>query len=162
MLLRLPTIPRALAVWQGRPKTASQPACIHLGCVAADRSPITRVMAPPIFNSSRARLIAPALRHRLTSIWEAAIFVRDGGLLSYGPSLRPFFHRELSNYSITSSAREMSETGIVSDCALAALRLTASSNRTGIRTGISEAGSPFRILPTYSPNWRVNPSAIVP
>jgi len=51
------------------------------------------VMASPIFNSNRARLIAPALRHRLPSIWEAAIFVRDGGLLSYGPSFPDMYRR---------------------------------------------------------------------
>ena len=55
------------------------------------------VMASPIFNANRARLIEPALRHRLPSIWEAAIFVRDGGLLSYGPNF-PDMHRRSAGY----------------------------------------------------------------
>jgi putative ABC transport system substrate-binding protein len=36
------------------------------------------------FNTNRARLIEPALRHRLPSIWEAATFVRDGDRRSVG------------------------------------------------------------------------------
>ena len=51
------------------------------------------VMASPFFNANRARLIEPALRHRLPSIWEASIFVRDGGLLSYGPSFPDMYRR---------------------------------------------------------------------
>jgi putative ABC transport system substrate-binding protein len=51
------------------------------------------VMASPFFNSNRARLIELALRHRLPSIWEAANFVRDGGLLSYGPSFSDMYRR---------------------------------------------------------------------
>jgi hypothetical protein len=38
-------------------------------------------------------VIEPALRHQLPSIWEAAIFVRDGGLLSYGPSFPDMYRR---------------------------------------------------------------------
>ena len=51
------------------------------------------VMASPFLNANRARLIEPALRHRLPSIWEAAIFVRDGGLLSYGPNFPDMYRR---------------------------------------------------------------------
>lgn len=51
------------------------------------------VMASPFFNANRARLIEPALRHRLPTIWEAAVFVRDGGLLSYGPSFPDMYRR---------------------------------------------------------------------
>jgi putative tryptophan/tyrosine transport system substrate-binding protein len=51
------------------------------------------VMASPFFNANRARLIELALRHRLPSIWEAAKFVRDGGLLSYGPSFPDMYRR---------------------------------------------------------------------
>ena len=53
------------------------------------------VMASPYFNTNRARLIEPALRHRLPSIWEAAIFVRDGGFLSYGPSFPDMYRRSV-------------------------------------------------------------------
>jgi putative tryptophan/tyrosine transport system substrate-binding protein len=51
------------------------------------------VMASPFLNANRAQLIEPALRHRLPSIWEAAIFVRDGGLLSYGPNFPDMYRR---------------------------------------------------------------------
>ena len=51
------------------------------------------VMASPFFNANRALLIQQALRFRLPSIWEAANFVRDGGLLSYGPSFPDMYRR---------------------------------------------------------------------
>jgi putative ABC transport system substrate-binding protein len=51
------------------------------------------VMASPFFNANRARLIELALRFRLPSIWEAANFVRDGGLMSYGPSFPDMYRR---------------------------------------------------------------------
>jgi putative ABC transport system substrate-binding protein len=38
-------------------------------------------------------LIELAARHRLSSIWEATVYVRDGGLLSYGPSFPDMFRR---------------------------------------------------------------------
>lgn len=44
------------------------------------------VFASPFFNFNRKRLIELASQYRLPSIWEAAAYVRDGGLLSYGPS----------------------------------------------------------------------------
>jgi putative tryptophan/tyrosine transport system substrate-binding protein len=42
-------------------------------------------MASPFLNFHRKRLIELAAHHRLPSIWESTVFVRDGGLLSYGP-----------------------------------------------------------------------------
>jgi putative ABC transport system substrate-binding protein len=53
------------------------------------------VMASPYFNANRARLIELAQRHRLPSIWEAGIFVRDGGLLSYGPNFPDMYRRSV-------------------------------------------------------------------
>jgi putative ABC transport system substrate-binding protein len=50
-------------------------------------------MASPFFNFHRKRLIELAARHRLSSIWEATVYVRDGGLLSYGPSFPDMFRR---------------------------------------------------------------------
>jgi putative ABC transport system substrate-binding protein len=50
-------------------------------------------MASPFLNFHRKRLIELATRHRLPSIWEAAVFVRDGGLLSYGPSFPDMYRR---------------------------------------------------------------------
>ena len=49
--------------------------------------------ASPFFNFHRARLIDLATRHRLPSIWEASAYVRDGGLLSYGPNFADMYRR---------------------------------------------------------------------
>jgi putative ABC transport system substrate-binding protein len=50
-------------------------------------------MASPFFNFNRKRLIAVASRSLLPSIWEAATFVDDGGLLAYGPSFPDMYRR---------------------------------------------------------------------
>jgi ABC-type uncharacterized transport system substrate-binding protein len=50
-------------------------------------------MASPLLNFHRRRLIELAARYRLPSVWEAAVFVRDGGLLSYGPSFPDMYRR---------------------------------------------------------------------
>jgi putative tryptophan/tyrosine transport system substrate-binding protein len=50
-------------------------------------------MASPFLNFHRKALIALAARHRLPSIWEGAAYVRDGGLLSYGPSFPDMYRR---------------------------------------------------------------------
>jgi putative ABC transport system substrate-binding protein len=49
--------------------------------------------ASPFFNFNRRRLIELTVRHRLPSIWEAGAYVRDGGLLSYGPSFADMYRR---------------------------------------------------------------------
>ncbi|MBR0939046.1 hypothetical protein JQ586_37480 [Bradyrhizobium jicamae] len=49
--------------------------------------------ASPFFNYDRKRLIELASRYRLPSIWEATAYVRDGGLLSYGPSFADMYRR---------------------------------------------------------------------
>jgi putative tryptophan/tyrosine transport system substrate-binding protein len=49
--------------------------------------------ASPFFNFNRKRLIELASQYRLPSIWEAAAYVRDGGLLSYGPSFADMYRR---------------------------------------------------------------------
>ncbi len=49
--------------------------------------------ASPFFNFHRRRLIELAARHRLPSIWESVTYVRDGGLLSYGPSFADMYRR---------------------------------------------------------------------
>jgi len=51
------------------------------------------VFASPFFNFHRQPLIDLATRHRLPSIWEAVAYVRDGGLLSYGPSFGDMYRR---------------------------------------------------------------------
>jgi putative tryptophan/tyrosine transport system substrate-binding protein len=50
-------------------------------------------MASPFLNFHRKRLIELAGRHRLSSIWESSGYVRDGGLLSYGPSFPDMYRR---------------------------------------------------------------------
>jgi putative ABC transport system substrate-binding protein len=49
--------------------------------------------ASPFLNFHRKRLIELAARHRLPSIWESSTYVRDGGLLSYGPSFPDMYRR---------------------------------------------------------------------
>jgi putative tryptophan/tyrosine transport system substrate-binding protein len=50
-------------------------------------------MASPFLNYNRKRLIELAGRYRLPSIWYGAAFVREGGLLSYGPSFPDMYRR---------------------------------------------------------------------
>ena len=50
-------------------------------------------MASPFFNFQRKQLIALALQHRLASIWEDGVYVRDGGFLAYGPSFPDMYRR---------------------------------------------------------------------
>lgn len=50
-------------------------------------------MASPFLNFNRKRLIELAGRYRLASIWYGGAFVRDGGLLSYGPSFPDMYRR---------------------------------------------------------------------
>jgi putative ABC transport system substrate-binding protein len=49
--------------------------------------------ASPILNFHRKQLTALALQYRLASIWESGVYVRDGGLLSYGPSFPDMYRR---------------------------------------------------------------------
>jgi putative tryptophan/tyrosine transport system substrate-binding protein len=49
--------------------------------------------ASPFFNFNRKRLIELTSLYRLPSIWEASAYVRDGGLLSYGPSFADMYRR---------------------------------------------------------------------
>jgi putative ABC transport system substrate-binding protein len=51
------------------------------------------VTASQFFNYHRKRLIELAAQYRFPSIWEAAAYVRDGGLLSYGPSFPDMYRR---------------------------------------------------------------------
>ena len=45
----------------------------------------------------RKRLIALTAQYHLPSIWESSAYVRDGGLLSYGPSF-PDMYRRAAGY----------------------------------------------------------------
>ena len=35
----------------------------------------------------------PPARHRLPSVWEASVFVKDGGFISYGPNFPDIYRR---------------------------------------------------------------------
>jgi putative ABC transport system substrate-binding protein len=50
-------------------------------------------MASAFLNFHHQRLIELATRYRLPSIWESSGYVRDGGLLSYGPSFPDMYRR---------------------------------------------------------------------
>jgi putative tryptophan/tyrosine transport system substrate-binding protein len=54
------------------------------------------VMASPFLNYHHKRLIDLAIQKSLPSIWESAGIVRDGGLLSYGPSFPDMYRRSAS------------------------------------------------------------------
>jgi len=54
------------------------------------------VMASPFLNYHHRRLIDLAIQKSLPSIWESAGIVRDGGLLSYGPSFPDMYRRSAS------------------------------------------------------------------
>jgi putative ABC transport system substrate-binding protein len=60
-----------------------------------ERAQAMLVLPTPRFNfqSRRARLADLALRHGLPSMYEEAAYVRDGGLMSYGPSFEDMYRR---------------------------------------------------------------------
>jgi putative ABC transport system substrate-binding protein len=52
------------------------------------------VVLPDIFvESHRARIILSAARNRVPAVYPAAVWTRDGGLLSYGPDRADIFRR---------------------------------------------------------------------
>jgi putative ABC transport system substrate-binding protein len=51
------------------------------------------VMASPFLNRNRKSLVPFATAHRLPSIWEASVFVKEGGLISYGPNFPDMYRR---------------------------------------------------------------------
>lgn len=54
-------------------------------------------MASAVLNFHHRHLCELAMRHSLPSIWESSGYVRDGGLLSYGPSFPDMF-RQAAGY----------------------------------------------------------------
>lgn len=49
--------------------------------------------ASAYLNFNRKRLIELAAQYRLPSVWEANVYVRDGGLMSYGPNFPDMYRR---------------------------------------------------------------------
>lgn len=56
-----------------------------------------QVLPSPYFDASHRRLIELAARYRLPAFYEFRNYVREGGLMSYGPSIDLMFHRA-ANY----------------------------------------------------------------
>jgi len=52
------------------------------------------IVMPGVFmNDHRTTTISLAARHNVPAVYSSSDYVRDGGLLSYGPELADFFHR---------------------------------------------------------------------
>ena len=51
------------------------------------------VLASPMLNAYRHAIIAAAARARLPATYEFSTYVRDGGLMSYGPSIADMYRR---------------------------------------------------------------------
>ena len=49
--------------------------------------------ADPLILSQRSRIVRFAVEHRIPAMYKCREFVRDGGLLSYGPTLMEMFRR---------------------------------------------------------------------
>jgi putative ABC transport system substrate-binding protein len=50
-------------------------------------------MASAFFNFHRKRLVELAAHYRFPSIWETDVYVKDGGLISYGPNFPDMYRR---------------------------------------------------------------------
>ena len=61
--------------------------------MVADRADALAVMASPILNTDRRRIIALAARHRLPAIYEWRGSAEEGGLMAYGASNRDLYRR---------------------------------------------------------------------
>lgn len=61
-----------------------------------DRAGAVHVLPSPFFGAQRARIIELAARHRLPAFYELKLYVQDGGLMSYGPSLEDLYGRSAS------------------------------------------------------------------
>jgi putative ABC transport system substrate-binding protein len=62
----------------------------------SERVDAVHVLPSPYLGARRARLIELAARYRLPACYEFGLFVRDGGLMSYGPSVDDLYGRSAS------------------------------------------------------------------
>ncbi len=62
-----------------------------------ERAGAIQVLPSPIFSAQRRVLIELAAKYRLPAIYEFSDYVRDGGLMSYGPSITEMF-RGVASY----------------------------------------------------------------
>jgi len=60
---------------------------------AAWQAQAMNILASPFFNSHRLRLVELAAKYVLPAMYENGDYVRDGGLMAYGPSLPDLFQR---------------------------------------------------------------------
>jgi putative ABC transport system substrate-binding protein len=63
------------------------------GRMVAERAQALLVLASPIMNRDRARIIELAARHRLPAIYQFRHHVAEGGLMAYGSNLAALFRR---------------------------------------------------------------------
>ena len=61
-----------------------------------ERAEALNVLSSANFNAHRVRLAQLAARYRLPTMYESGEYVRDGGLMAYGPSLPDLFRRAAS------------------------------------------------------------------
>jgi len=61
-----------------------------------ERVGAVQVLPSPYLGAQRARIIELAARHRLPAFYELGLYVRDGGLMSYGPSSEDLYGRSAS------------------------------------------------------------------
>jgi ABC-type uncharacterized transport system substrate-binding protein len=64
--------------------------------LAKNRAEAIMVASDAFFNTHRKWIIELAFRHRLSSIFPQREYAEDGGLMSYGESLKEFFRRAAS------------------------------------------------------------------
>ena len=67
--------------------TAADQLAGAVGAAARERVDALAVMADPMFNRHRRRLVEAAAQHRLPAIWEWGEIVEAGGLIAYAPQL---------------------------------------------------------------------------
>jgi putative tryptophan/tyrosine transport system substrate-binding protein len=63
--------------------------------IAADSADGVLLLADPLFLSARSTIIALAAKHRLPALYEDREYVKDGGLISYGPNLAEMVGRQM-------------------------------------------------------------------
>lgn len=117
-----PTLTQACVLWNpGRPDSGPevramqdagarsgitvQPSAVHtrdeitarLDAMGSDGTQALLVVGDTIVASARQALVARAALSRLPAVYDDRVFVKDGGLMSYGPNLRAM-HRRAADY----------------------------------------------------------------
>ena len=77
---------------------ASNPAEFEAAFRAAERARVeaVHVLPSPAFGAQRRALIDLAARFRMPAFYELRLYVQDGGLMSYGPSIEDLYGRSAS------------------------------------------------------------------